>query len=96
MKTAIDASVLWCLLNEEADAARWRMPLERAARAGELVICPVPLAEISPAYDSEDDLMDDMDRLTITLDPIGSASSWKAGQIFKSYRKAGGPRPAAI
>ena len=96
MRTAIDSSVLWCLLNGEAEAPGWRKTLERVSREGELVICPVALAEISPAYASAGDLMEDLERLAISYDPIRPSAAWKAGQIFKSYRKAGGPRQTMI
>ena len=96
MRTAIDPSVLWSLLKGEADAPRWQQTLEQAALEGDLIICPVVVAEIAPAYTSEEDLMEDLDRLTISYDPIRPAAAFKAGQIFKSYRRAGGPRTALI
>jgi len=96
MRTAIDASVLWSLINREADAPGWKAALERAARDGDLVISPVAFAEIAPAYSSEADLVEDLDRLTISFDPLLAAAAWKAGQIFKAYRKAGGPRSTMV
>jgi predicted nucleic acid-binding protein len=51
MRTAIDSSVLWCLINQEPDADFWKSAL---------------------------------------------AAAWLAGQTFKTYRKAGGPRARMI
>lgn len=96
MRTAIDASVLWSLINEEADAPGWQAALERASRDGDLIICPIAFAEIAPAYASEAQLVEDLDRLTISYDPLLPAAAWKAGQIFKAYRRAGGPRVSMI
>lgn len=96
MRTAIDSSVLWCLLNDEPEAPGWQRALERAALDGDLVICPVAVAEIAPAYATEADLMEDLERLTISYDDIRPAAAFKAGQIFKSYRRGGGPRTTLI
>ena len=96
MRTAIDASVLWCLLNREPDAPGWQRVLEQAALDGDLVICSVAAAEIAPAYAVESDLMEDLERLTISYDHIQPAASFKAGQIFKSFRRTGGPRTTLI
>ncbi len=96
MKTAIDSSILWCLLNHEPEAPGWQKALERASRDGELVVCPVVFAEISPAYATVSDLREDLDRLGISYDPISPEAAWKAGQVYKSYRKAGGPRETLI
>lgn len=90
MKTAVDASVLWSLVNREPDA------LCRAARDGVFLICPVAFAEIAPACASNWELLDELDRLSIKYDPILPPAAWKEGQIFKIYRRAGGPRRAMI
>ena len=96
MRTAIDASVLWCLLNQEPAAGGWRTALERASQQGELVICPAAFAEISPAYASPDDVLQDLERLAIGYDPFMPAAAWRAGQVFKTYRMQGGPRTSLI
>lgn len=96
MRTAVDASVLWCLINQEADSAAWKAALERASYEGELVISPTAFAEMSPAYSSPEDVLEDLQRLNISYDPIRPAAAWKAGQVFKSYRRAGGPRATLL
>lgn len=96
MRTAVDASVLWSLVNQEKEAPGWRAALERASREGDVIMCEVAFSEISPAYASEADLLEDLERLTISYDPIQPAAAWRAGQTFKTYRKAGGPRGAMI
>lgn len=92
MRTAIDSSVLWSMINHEPDAAFWQSALEDASREGDLIICPIAFAEVSPAYSSASDAMDDLKRLHIRYDSILPAAAWQAGQTFKAYRKAGGPR----
>lgn len=94
MRTAVDASVLWSIVNREPDAPGWRTALENASRSGDLVICPVAFAEIAPADSSESDLSADLDRLTITYDPILPTAAWRAGKIYKAYRQSGAGRAA--
>lgn len=96
MRTAVDASVLWTFINRETDAPAWKLALARAAHDGDLVICSVAFAELAPAHSSASNLLADLELLTITYDPILPLAAWKAGQIYKAYRKAGGPRRAMI
>jgi predicted nucleic acid-binding protein len=92
MITALDSSVLWAIIKREADHEKWIQALIRAASEGPLVICPVAFAELSPSTPSADSLVEFLEQLAISYDPISAAAAYLAGQTFKNYRKAGGPR----
>lgn len=92
MITAIDSSVLWAIVNEEAGHERWIQALIRAASEGPMLICPIAYAELAPSTRDETELMGFLKRLAITYDAISPAAAHFAGVTFKRYRQAGGPR----
>lgn len=92
MTTALDASVLWAILLREPGHERWIEGLIRAAAEGPLVISAVAFAEIAPSASDVADLLSSLGRLAIAYDPISPAAAFLAGQTFKRYREAGGPR----
>jgi predicted nucleic acid-binding protein len=96
MITALDSSVLWTVFNDETGAADWSRTLLAAAREGELTVCDVVLAEIAPAFDSEQQALDLLERLGIRFDPLTAEAAFEAGRIFKIYRQEGGPRTHLI
>ena len=92
MTTALDSSVLWCIIKREAGYERWVKTLISAASEGPLVISPVAFAELAPSTADEAELLEFLARLAITYEPISPAAAHAAGQSFKRYREAGGPR----
>ncbi|MBI4025128.1 MAG: type II toxin-antitoxin system VapC family toxin [Verrucomicrobia bacterium] len=90
MRTAIDASVLWCILKREPTWQRWQNTLQEAE--SDLVICEVAFAEISPYFASASDMLQHLEAVGIAFDPIQPEAAFLAGQIFKAYRAEGGPR----
>jgi predicted nucleic acid-binding protein len=92
MITALDSSVLWAIIKKESGHESWIQVLIRAAGEGPLVLSPVAFAELSPSTPSADSLMEFLGQLAISYDPISPEAAYLAGQTFKSYRKAGGPR----
>lgn len=92
MITALDSSVLWAIVKKESGHEDWVQALIRAASEGPLVISPVAFAELSPSTPSADSLMEFLEQLAISYDPIAPDAAYLAGQTFKNYRKAGGPR----
>ena len=96
MRTAVDSSVLWCLINREPPAAEWKPALRRAVEEGELLICPIVFAEIAPAYPDLDEAVRDLGRLQMRYDEIFPESAFAAGAVFKAYRAEGGPRESMI
>jgi predicted nucleic acid-binding protein len=96
VKTAIDSSVLLALFNGEPDGETWLDALVEARREGPLVVCEVVYAEAAPAFRSEAALQDALRRLGVSFEPISRAAAWQAGQTFRAYRNAGGPRQHLI
>jgi predicted nucleic acid-binding protein len=92
MITALDSSVLWAIIRCEGGREKWVRTLVRAAGDGPLVISPVAFAELAPSAPDADTLTSYLDRMSITYDPITPAAAHLAGQTFKRYRLAGGPR----
>ncbi len=96
MKTAIDTSALLAIFKAEATAEAWLNVLIDARRAGRLVICDVVYAELTPLFDSANALQATLNRLGIVYEPVTEAAAWRAGDTFRAYRKAGGPREHLI
>ena len=96
MITALDSSVLWTIIRHEAGHERWMEMLIEAASEGTLVISPVAFAELAPSTSDAGELLDFLARLAIAYEPISPAAAHLAGQTFKRYRKAGGPREHLI
>ncbi|MBT5707762.1 MAG: type II toxin-antitoxin system VapC family toxin [Verrucomicrobia bacterium] len=96
MKTAIDSSALLSIFNGEAKADAWIRILIEARRQGQLVICDVVYAELSPAFRSKSQLDGAIKKLGIVFESTSVEAAWKAGAVFRSYREAGGPRTFLI
>jgi predicted nucleic acid-binding protein len=92
MITAIDSSVLWAIIKSEPGCQEWIETLLKASAEGPLIISPVAFAELAPSTADEAELMDFLVRLAIAYEPISPAAAHLAGQTFKRYRQAGGPR----
>ena len=96
MRTAIDSSVLLCILRRQAGWEQWRAALNRATEEGSLAACPVVFAECSIGFASVDEALARFDALCIAYDPIEPAAAYLAGQIFLRYRRESGPRQQLI
>ncbi len=92
MRTAIDSSVLLCILRHQPGWESWRATLSRAAEEGTLMLCPVVFAECSVGYSSVEESLAKFDSLCIAYDPIAPAAAYLGGQVFLRYRREGGPR----
>jgi predicted nucleic acid-binding protein len=92
MRTALDSSVLLAIFNDEPGAGRWMETLIATRREGQLLICEIVYAEVSPAFSERSHLESALGSLGARLDPIQAESAWLAGQTFLAYRRAGGPR----
>ncbi len=92
MITALDSSVLWAIIKQESGYESWLQALLRAASEGPLIISPIAFAELAPSTADEPGLTSFLGRLSVAYDPILPASAFLAGQTFKRYRQAGGPR----
>lgn len=96
MRTALDSSVLLAVFNDEPGAERWVETLIAARREGQLVLCEIVYAEVSPAFSVQGHLESALQFLGARLDPTQAEAAWLAGQNFLAYRRAGGPREHLI
>ncbi|MFZ4774855.1 MAG: type II toxin-antitoxin system VapC family toxin [Terrimicrobiaceae bacterium] len=96
MRTAIDTSVILAIWGKETGFERWERALKSGAEEGELCICPVVFAEISPGFDSTAVLLAALGSLAISYDDINPDSARLAGLIHQRYRQEGGLRQHLI
>ncbi len=92
MKTAVDTSVLLAIRAKEPGYELWQEALQNAAEAGQLCICPVVFAELSPGSTSSARLLEQMELLAIAYEDFSPESAHLAGCIHWKYRREGGPR----
>lgn len=92
MRTAIDSSVLLCILRRQTGWESWRAVLSRAAEEGSLTLCPVVFAECSTGFSNVDEALAKFESLCIAYDPITPDAAYLGGQFFLRYRREGGPR----
>ena len=96
MRTAVDSSVLLCILRRQAGWEQWRDTLNRATEEGVLVLCPVVFAECSVGFASVEEARVQFDSLCIVYDAFTRECAYLAGQLFLGYRREGGSRPYLI
>ncbi|HPA18950.1 MAG TPA: type II toxin-antitoxin system VapC family toxin [Verrucomicrobiae bacterium] len=96
MRTAVDSSVLWAILNAEPGWEAWVAVLQTAAAEGELLVCPIVFAEVAPSVSSADELLSILHGLGVAYDPLLPGAAFLAGQTFRKYRDTGGPRDRMI
>ncbi len=96
MRTAVDSSVLLCILRRQAGWEQWRDTLNRAAEEGVLVLCPVVFAECSMGFANVHEARAQLDSLCIVYDAFTTECAYLAGQMFLRYRREGGPRQHLI
>jgi predicted nucleic acid-binding protein len=92
MITALDSSVLWAIIKQEAGHEEWLVALIRAASEGPLIISPIAFAELAPSTADAAELNGFLSQLAISYDAIAPATAHLAGLTFKRYRQWGGPR----
>ncbi|RPJ63180.1 MAG: type II toxin-antitoxin system VapC family toxin [Acidobacteria bacterium] len=96
MSTAIDSSVLWSIFKGEDDARSWMDLLVTTRRESNLVVCDIVFAEVAPLFRTVAELTATLETLGIGYDPIEPETAFLAGEIFKRYRREGGPRSHMI
>ena len=92
MKTAVDTSVLLAIRAKEPGYQLWQEALQNAAEAGQLCVCPVVFAELSPGSASSVRLLEQLELLAIAYEDFSPESAHLAGCIHWKYRREGGPR----
>jgi len=96
MKTAVDSSVLLCILRRQPSWEAWRGTLSHAAEEGLLLVCPVVFAECSVGFANAAEAGSKFDALGIHYDAFSPEAAYLAGQMFLRYRREGGPRQYLI
>jgi predicted nucleic acid-binding protein len=92
MITAVDTSVLIAIAKGEANAGRWADVLARAGGEGDVIVCDVVAAELFALFLDEEKFQRTLGGLGISFSPTSIEAAKLAGRIFRSYRRAGGPR----
>jgi predicted nucleic acid-binding protein len=92
LKTAVDTSVLLAIRAKEPGYELWQEALQNAAEAGQLCVCPVVFAELSPGSASSARLLEQLELLAIAYEDLSPESAHLAGCIHWKYRREGGPR----
>ena len=93
MITAVDTSILLDVFSAHtAHLAASQRALSQAIRDGGLVACDVVWAELRPWFADRATLDKTMERLEVLYLPSTKESAHLAGEIWKKYRSAGGPR----
>ena len=93
MITAVDTSVLLDVFGNDpghgASSAEW---LRKCIKEGTIVACCVVWAETRGAFPNEPAFAAAMKTLGVGYSPLEEKAAVYAGNCWKSYRKAGGPK----
>jgi len=93
MITALDSSVILdVLLPDSEHAQRSIEALKRARLEGQLIICDVVLAEITPVVGTDDAMKSLLDDWQLVHVPSTQDTALLAGQMFRQYLQRGGRR----
>jgi predicted nucleic acid-binding protein len=84
------------MVNGEADANDWLRLLMQARREGQLVVCDIVYAELSPAFDTQGELDEVLRKVGVSFEFVSQSAAWHAGLVFRSYRQTVGPREHLI
>jgi predicted nucleic acid-binding protein len=95
--TAVDSSVLLDVFGPDQDfGERSAAALRTCLAEGGLVACEVVWAEVAAAGPSTDAARVAMERLGVDFLPLSQAAALEAGDAWRAYRQAGGPRNRVI
>lgn len=91
MITAIDSSVLLDIVGAETDFRESSaFAVAQAGREGRIVVCDIVVAEIAGQF-SKDGVEQFLESAAIEFDPIQFETAKSAGELWRAYRKSGGP-----
>lgn len=97
MITAVDSSVLLDVLTDSPGCRQASLEaLEKASRAGAVIVCPVVWAEVRAAFDDAEAMAQALEAAGITFDSFDRESCDLAGSLWKDYRRQGGSRRRLI
>jgi predicted nucleic acid-binding protein len=92
VSAAVDSSVLWSIFKGEPAGVLWLEKLIELRQAGPLLVCEVVWAETRPAFATADAHDEAMSRLRLDFSPLDANAAALAGELFSTYRRAGGGR----
>ena len=96
MTTAVDSSVILSIYKAEEAGRIWMEKLITLRKQSRLVICEIVVAETRPALASDQDHLQQLEKLGLHFLPASFDSACLAGQIHQSYRAAGGNRDRLV
>ena len=97
MITAVDTNVLLdILIPSDRHGPQSKERLAAAYDAGAIIVSDIVYAELVPSSRDRTALDGALLELGIVLSPIDSSIAYEAGQRWKRYRAAGGPRERII
>ena len=95
--TLVDSSVLLDVFTEDDEWFDWSASmLERAAHETELVINPIIYAEVSPQFDSIEELDEALPTAFCRRASLPWEAGFLAGRAFVEYRRTGGVRRSPL
>lgn len=95
--TLVDSCILIDVLANDPQWADWSInQLDALGQTGPLVINPIILAEISPRFDTANDLEAALSGLPLAREALPWDAAFLAGQAFKVYRKARGAKTSPM
>lgn len=95
--TLVDSCILIDVLADDPTWADWSIDqLERCGQRAPLIINPIILAEISPRFETANDLEAALAGLPLVREALPWDAAFLAGQAFKIYRKSLGTKTSPM
>lgn len=97
MITAVDTNIVLDFISGDKEFGKSStLALRAASDLGRLVVCEIVFAELVSVFPDRDTASETLASFGIHFDPLGAEAAYRAGQAFRGYRKAGGPRQRVI
>lgn len=93
MITAVDTSVILDILSASPKFLEASRSLfAKSCEEGRMIVCPIVWGELRPFFDSDLEMQRTLEKMHLNFDDFGPAAAARAGEFWKRYRKARGPR----
>jgi predicted nucleic acid-binding protein len=97
MKTAIDTNILLDIFLPDPKFGRMsKEVLHQQYAKGALLIGEITYSELASFFPSEKFMEDALHILSVQFIPSGQKVCYRAGEIWKKYRRSGGPRDRVL
>jgi predicted nucleic acid-binding protein len=95
--TLLDTNVIVDILSDDPVWLEWSAEqIDRCRNAGLLYINEITYAELSVRTETEAHLQQALTELSVELERTPTSALFHAGQAFRRYRTAGGPRTSVL